>query len=230
MKKAIGIASLAALMTVGIAQTTLAQTNTQTNLVLDLDIRLTAVSAGSVSTNHGVVMDGVDFTKITSRGIIQELGAATSNSFSEDAKLVLVTPTNSLANWTVEVRDGTNSFDVTGFFGHTAGTNVVTSTFMNTNNGASGTTDYSIDSFSLHDAAGSAPLTTHFTVSGFTVAKMRGVLGEAGGVLGETGSIVANVSGTGDDGGKPIVTEGSIFAHGNNVGGGEGDFGFERDH
>ena len=48
---------------------------------------------------------------------------ATGNSFSQNARLVLLTPTNDLDYflWTFQVQDGSNNVDVTSFFGHQPG-------------------------------------------------------------------------------------------------------------
>src|SRR4029077_10362060 len=107
MNKLFRIVPLAALMLAGAAQTTQAQT--QTDEVLVLNIQLKEVSQGPTTTNRaGVVSTSVQVRRITSADIIQMLGTATWNTFSSNTQLVLLTPTNDLDAWTVQVRDGNN--------------------------------------------------------------------------------------------------------------------------
>jgi hypothetical protein len=218
MKKATTLTILGALLAIGTAQTTPAQTIApQTNVTLDLDFYLTTVAQGTVTTNRGEVVNGVEFGSITEASIIRDLGASTSNSFSPRAELLLLIPTNAPTNWTVVVRDGTNSTDVTGFFSYIPGTNSVGRTTLTTATGAVGDTQYSIDRFAVHDQAGFPPLATHFHVSGFTVTLTRGIVPTETGPVGVIEQLDASVAGTGERNGKLIVIEGSIIARGNNL-------------
>jgi hypothetical protein len=219
MKRTLVLATLGALLAVGTAWTSLAQTNTvtQTNVTLDLDFYLSTVAQGTVTTNDGAIVNGVVFGNITEWSIISELGASTSNNFSRHAELLLVIPNSAPGDWSVEVRDGTNSpVDVTGFFTYVPGTNSVGKTVVSTTNGVVCDTQYSIDRFGLHDQAGLPALSTHFDVSGFTITTTRGVLPAPGSDLtGEIESINASVDGTGEHDGNLIVIEGIVSASDN---------------
>jgi len=215
MKKLFGIVPLAALILAGAAPTTLAQT--QTDEVLVLNIQLTTVSQGPTTTNRaGVVSTSVQVHRITSKDVIQVLGAATWNTFSSNAQLVLLTPTNDLDAWTVQVRDGNNQLDVSGFFAHQPGALEVGSSSFNPRLATGSGADYGVDSFSLQDQGGYAPLTEHFSVSGLTITSLRGVV-RRGQVVGQVGRVDAQVSGTGDNNGNAIVIQGSIHAVGNST-------------
>jgi hypothetical protein len=208
MKKTLTLAVIGTLLGVAAPRSTMAQTN----VTLDLDFYLTTVSQGTVSTNDGVIVSNVRFGFIDEATIISELGASTSNTFSRRAELLLVFPTNAPNDWTVLVRDGSNSVDVTGFFDHTNGTNTVGSTIFNPRTGGVTDTEYSIERFSLNDQPGFPPLTTHFTVRGLTITTTHGAVATPAGVFGVTDSITADVSGTGSSGGDLILLQGSVIA------------------
>jgi hypothetical protein len=216
MKRTIVLASLGALLAVGTAWTSQAQTNviTQTNVTLDLDFYLSTVAQGTVTTNHDTVVDSVVFGSINEASIISELGTSTSNNFSRRAELWLVIPTKAPDDWSVVVRDGTNSpVDVTGFFTYAPGTNSVGRTTVSTTTGGVSDTEYSIDRFGLHDQTGFPALSTHFHVSGFTITTTRAVLPTAAAdVAGEIESINACVDGTGEQDGNLIIIEGIVTA------------------
>lgn len=127
----------------------------------------------------------------------------------------MLAPTNSLEDWTIQIQDGTNAaVDVTGFFNHQPGSVTVSGAAMNTKNGKSSVTDYSVDSLSLQDQTGYPALTEHFSVSGFTVIESSAVVKHKGTFAGQTVNISAQVSGTGDNQGTPTVITGSITAEG----------------
>lgn len=218
MKRTLIAATLGALLALGTAETNQAQTSAGgTNITLDLDFYLTTVSQGGVTTNRGTIVNGVDFGAITEASIIKDLGASLSNTFSRRAELLLVIPTNDPTNWSVVVRDGTNSTDVTGFFNYEPGSNTVGRTLITTSTGAVADTQYSIDRFALHDQAGFPPLTTHFHVSGFTITKTLGVVSTTVGPVGLVEQIDASVAGEGESDGNVIIVEGVITARGNNI-------------
>jgi hypothetical protein len=207
------ILPLAALLLAGVAQPNHAQA--QTNAELALNIDLTAVSQGTATTNRDGTVTDLQYTRITSMGIIQVLGTALTNTFSHRAQLVVLAPTNSLDNWTIQIHDGTNTaVDVTGFFVHQPGSNSVSGAWTNKRTGQSGITDYSVDTFSLQDQNGFPALTEHFSVSGFTALNSAMVLNRKGTVVGQAGNISAQVSGTGDSQGTPTLVTGSITADG----------------
>ncbi len=212
MKKLFGIVPIAALILAGAAQTSLAQT--QTDEVLVLNIQLNAVSQGPTTTNRaGVVTTSVQVRRITTRDIIQTLGAATGNSFSARAQLVVLAPTNDLDTWTVQVRDGNSQLDVSGFITHQPGTTEVGSATFTPRTGNASGADYSVDGFTLQDQGGFPSLTEHFNVSGLTITSSRGVV-RRGQVVGQVDRVDAQVSGTGDNNGNVIVIQGTISAVG----------------
>jgi hypothetical protein len=211
MINAMKVIPTAALLLAAALQTTPAQvTNTEEALVLRFN--LTAVSQGPTTTTAGGVASAVRVSTITSRDIIQVLGTATGNNFSTKARLILITPTNNLENWKVQIQDGATTVDVTGFVVHNPGLASVGSAFVNNRNGDAGATEYSIDGFGLQDQAGYPTLSEHFSVSGFTVTTSTGVVNRRGRVIGQTDSIQADTSGTGDSNGQLLIIEGSVDA------------------
>jgi hypothetical protein len=205
--------SVTALIVAGVAQTSLAQTQTDEVMVLNFD--LAAVSQGASTTSRDGTTSDVQVTSITSRGIIQTLGTAIGANFSPKARLVVLAPVTFLDDWTIQIQDGTNvTVDVTGFFGHQPGFPSVGGAWSNSRTKESGVTDFSVDTFSLQDQGGYPTLGMHFSVSGFTVLDSRTVLNRKGAVVGQTDSISAQVSGTGDNQGNPEVITGSISAEG----------------
>jgi hypothetical protein len=179
----------------------------QTNETLALNIELTAVSQNATNSTN------VQCVKITSRSIIQDLAASLGTTFSHRAKLVVIAPSDALDNWSaVQIMDGTNVVDVTGFFDHAQGSLVVQGSRTRGWGGSSTTVSYSVDSFSLMDQSGFTALTEHFNVSGFTVITSTTSTNRKGTVSSQTDSISAVVSGTGDEQGNPTVITGSITA------------------
>lgn len=204
---------VAALLVAGIAQTSLVQAQTNEQLALNID--LTAVSQGAATTNWDGTVTDLHFTRITSRGIIQVLGTALTNTFSDRARLVVLAPTNALDTWTIQIKDGTNTaVDVTGFFSHKPGTPSVGGAWTNHRTGQSGITDYSVDSFALQDQTGFPALTEHFSVSGLTTLSSTMVVNRKGTDVGQASNISAQVSGTGDSQGTQTLVTGSITAEG----------------
>jgi|SRR5579863_5184441 len=185
----------------------------QTDEVLVLNIQLNTVAQGPTTTGHNITRSQVITSEITSRDVIKALGTATGNAFSRRAQLVLLTPTNDLDKWTVQVRDGTSKVDVTAFFGHQAGLQSVASAFVNSRNGNAGDVSYSIDGFSLQSLPQFVPLGLDFNVSGLTVTTQSGIVRQNQ-VVGQTDRIAAQVSGSGDSQGNLILIQGSISAEG----------------
>ncbi len=202
---------MAALLLAAALQSASAQvTNTYEALVLHFN--LNAVSQGPTTTTSAGAQTSVQTSRITSREIIAVLGAATGNTFSSHARLVVLTPTNNLESWMVQIQDGTTSVDVTGFIGHLPGPDSVGSAFVR-RNGAAGSTEYSIDGFTLQDQPGFPALTEHFSVSGFTATAASGVV-RKGQLVGQIDTIDADVSGTGDTNGQVHIIEGTVDAEG----------------
>jgi hypothetical protein len=207
------IISMTALMMAAASQTTLAQT--QTDEVLVLTVNLTAVSQGAVTTNLDGTITDVQVTTITSQSIIQVLGAALGDTFSANAKLQVIAPTNYLDGWTFQVQDGTNpAVDVSGFFGHQVGYPSVAGAWISGTTGQPGVTDYSVDLFSMQDQGGYPALSEHFSVSGYTAINSTAKVNKKGVVVGQTDSVSAKVSGTGDNQGTTTVITGTITAKG----------------
>ena len=200
---------ITALLLAAALQTAPAQV-TNIDEALVLDYHLDAVSQGpTTSTTAGVATD-VQVSRITSRDIINVLGAATGNTFSARARLVLLTPTNNLGDWTVQIQDGTTAVDVTGFISHQQTSPSVGSAWLANRTRTVGGTEYSIDGFTLQDQAGYPSLTAHFSVSGFTATTSVGEVNRRGQVVGQLDSIQADVSGTGDSNGQLLIIEGLV--------------------
>jgi hypothetical protein len=213
MNTAFKLIPTAALLMAAALQTAPAQT-TNIDAALVLNFNLTAVSQGPTTTTPAGVVSDVQVSRITSRDIIVVLGAATGNTFSPKARLVVLTPTNDLENWTVKVEDGATSVDVTGFIAHNPGPDSVSKAWIQRRTGAAGATEYSIDGFGLQDKPGFPALTEHFSVSGFTATTSRGVVDRRGQAAGVIDSIDADVSGTGDSNGQLLIIEGTVDADG----------------
>jgi hypothetical protein len=204
---------MAAVLMAAALQTASAQPVTNTYEALVLNFNLNAVTQGPTTTTSAGAQTTVQTSRITSRDIIVVLGAATGNTFSRHARLVVLTPTNNLESWIVQVQDGTTSVDVTGFIGHQPGPNSVGSSLVR-RNGSTSATEYSIDGFTLQDQAGFPPLTEHFSVSGFTATSESGVVNRRGQLVGQIDTIDADVSGTGDTNGQVHILEGTVDAEG----------------
>jgi len=185
----------------------------QVDAVLNINIQLNTVSQGPVTTVGSTTQSRVVYSSITTRDVIRALGAAEGTTFSRQAKLVLLTPTNNLDLWTVQVRDGSRKVDVTGFFVHQAGSAEVDGAWVNNRNGNAGENDYSLDAFALQDPGAFQPLGIHFAVSGLTVTSQQGIV-RRGQITGQTSRISARVSGAGDVQGNLILIEGNISAEG----------------
>jgi hypothetical protein len=205
------IPTAALLLAVALQSASAQVTNTYEALVLNFN--LNAVTQGPTTTAAAGAETTVQTSRITSRDIIKVLGAATGNTFSARARLVVLTPTNDLENWIVQIQDGSTSVDVTGFIGHMPGPNSVGSSLVR-RNGDTTSTEYSIDGFTLQDQAGFPPLTEHFSVSGFTATSESGVVNRRGQLVGQIDTIDADVSGTGDTNGQVHIIEGTVDANG----------------
>jgi hypothetical protein len=203
----------------GQAQPILPAPATVTNLVQDLRFDLTAISQGTTTvTNHHIISDPVISDRITSASIIAELGTALGSNFSRHATLDLVTPINPTGDPVVQIRDGSNHVDVTGFvdIGPASGP-IITSTWLNTKNGQSGGVLYTLENFKLQDQGGFPSLSFHFNVSGVVENTTGAVVNCRGEVTGEADDFYGRVSGTGDPLGASTLDEGSISGSGEPV-------------
>src|SRR5690349_13179957 len=87
----------------------------QTNLVETLSIRLSGISPGQTETNGNLVKTSLAFARVGVGDVVKALSAATGDSFSDKATLVIVTPLSG-GNSAIMVRDAGLSVDVTSFF------------------------------------------------------------------------------------------------------------------
>ena len=196
---------LAALLSLGIPQV---HADT-TNVVQNLNVQLWGVQSGGPVTNHNTIITGIARAKIGNRQIIQALGTATSNSFVLRARLVIVTPVGG-GDSAIQVRDGTLTVDVTGFFAHQQLGGAVSGSSSNTVNQRVVNLDFSIQRFVLHDAAGFPALGLHFDVNGFA---SESTPPNHGGV----GNLQIDAAGAGDVGGSPAVLRGEVEVHGDRL-------------
>jgi len=179
----------------------------QTNLVQRVSIRLLGARQGATVTNRNMVVTSVDTGRVGTDRVISALGLATGNTFSQDAKLVAITP---LAQGfsKIEVRDGTSSVEVTGFFSHEQIGDSLHTGLANTRTGRSTRNDYNLQQFALHDADAYPALNLHFDVRGLAVD----TLVDNGNSVPRSETRV-EVSGTGDDEGTFLLLMGSIILH-----------------
>jgi hypothetical protein len=181
----------------------------QTNLVQGLYLHLTGVSQGTTQTNGNIERTSLSPLTIETHDVITVLGSASGNSFSDAAKLVLITPLAG-SSPTIWVRDGTVSVEVTSFFEYEVKTGVLTSSVTNLKSGRNSSSDYSIQRLALAGAP-SANLAIHFDVQG--IAAQNTVTG----VAGARTELNASVTGFGDEGGQLLILEGSFRLHGSSL-------------
>ena len=174
-----------------------------TNVVQNLGVQLFGVTQGGTSTNRNLVVTTAGNVRVDTRRIIAALGAATANSFSVTSRLVLVTPLGG-GNPSVQVRDGTTTVDVTGFFTYETLSGTVESSIVGLMSGRSLVTDYNIERLALQDGPGS--ITLHFDVNGLATRVTNGNR--------PAGDVSIDVSGSGANNGKLILLQGSIFIRG----------------
>jgi hypothetical protein len=124
--------------------------------------------------------------------------------------LVVVTPTDG-SEAHIQVRDGSNTVDVTDFLIAQELSPSVDGSVSTTRPPRTTSVSYLISRFVLQDADG-ATLPFHFDVNGFTTINSS----TGGGFFGSQGPTTdANVSGTGDRNGNMVILQGSveIFGH-----------------
>ena len=196
------IVAVAALLTLGMFQVGA----NQTNVVQSLGILLRGVQSGGPTTNRLVVTTGIAPILIDTRKIIQLLGTATANTFSNSARLVLITPLGG-GQSVIQVRDRNNTVDVTGFFAHQQSSGLVSGTETTLRTGRSVNLDYSIQQFALKDDGVSPGLALHFNVSGFASE-----VAQAG--LPGVSNLLLDASGSGDLNGNLLILSGLIEVQG----------------
>ena len=176
----------------------------QTNLVQDLDIQLSGLrQAGSV-TNHGVVTTDVAAAQLGRADVVRALAAATGNTFSRTARLILITPLPS-GSASVAVQDGDNRVDVTSFFLFEQDSDFLTSSTLSLRTGLGASSDYSLQRFALVDAFGYPALTVHFDVRGIQTSNVTTTANRAPRYDSE-----ADVTGSGDKAGSLLLLQGTI--------------------
>jgi hypothetical protein len=199
---------IAALAVVAMAVGVQAQAEQQTNLVQNLSIQLVGVSQGSPFSFGGTSGTNVNNVFIGTRQVIQALGSATANTFSSASRLVVVTPIEG-GDAHIQVRDGSNTVDVTDFLVAQEVSGSVDGSVSTLRPVRSTSVSYLISRFALQDMDG-ATLSLHFDVNGFTT-----INSSTGGFFGAQGPTTnANVSGTGDRNGNPLILQGSIVIFG----------------
>lgn len=203
--KLIKTAILSTLLSLGIPQ---AHAD-QTNVVQNLSVQLWGVQPGGPVTNRAVVTTGVARVKIDTRQLIQALGVATGNSFGTPARLVLVTPLAG-GDSAIQVRDGSRSLDVTGFFSHSQLSESVAGSTSNLLSHRAENLDFSIQRFALHDAGGFPSLSLHFDVSGFASETAPAIRSNAG-------NLELDAAGSGDLGGKLLILRGGVEVWGDRL-------------
>jgi hypothetical protein len=207
MKQHVKISAVATLLVLGALQIKA----DQTNLVQDLGIHLKGITQGATVTTKNVVKTATDSVKVGTADVIQQLGAATGNTFSDTANLVVVTPLPSGSS-AIVIRDGTASVDVTSFFVYEVKSGFVSSSQSNLKTGRASSTDCSIQRLALVDSSGSPALTLHFDVQG--IATETSTTDPSTGT--RTG-LDASVSGSGDENGKVLLLEGMFRIQGNTL-------------
>jgi hypothetical protein len=201
---------LAAILFSGQAQIHAATTNSVQNIEFELTF-FTQGPTNHPSTNITTVT--INKFRATTRDVIAALGQATSNHFSRAAKLVSVrdaTSTNS--SRVIEVRDGTNVVDVTGYFHLTAAeTNLLSvhSLFYNSVTGNAFATRDGI----FHLSLSNSNMTADLDLSGF--ATTTTAVFKCGTNFVNVDEIDADVAGSGmGTNGVPAVVKGQIEIEG----------------
>jgi hypothetical protein len=195
------LAAMAALVSLGVSQAR----SDQTNVVQNIGIQLLGVQKGGPVTGRFQVATGFAPANIDTRQVVQALGAGTANTFSGRAKLVLVTPLGGGFS-SIQVRDGTNTVDVSSFFAHDQLSDFVSGSVSNTFTRKIVDLDYSIQRFALANS-GSASLGLHFDVNGFALETMSNEFSGAS-------HLEIRVSGSGDLNGNLVILQGSIEVEG----------------
>jgi len=189
----------------------------QTNAVQTINLQLTLLTQGPFQTNSPATNDitaTVTKTTIATKDVIGWLGTATTNDFSSRAKLVRVRHFNAATNeTTIEIRDGTNSVDVSAFFSNTFSSEKVDESIYNRATGLRTGKQFE----NLHLELTNAPphnLVAHFNVFGsarlsyVSVASGKTVL-----VADEINAMALAGSGAGP-GGVPGLMTGSVNING----------------
>ncbi len=182
----------------------------QTNLVRNFDIQLSGFQQGDTTTTKNVTTTEVNKVKFDGNDIVAAIGTATGNSFSSNARLVVITAVPSGASH-IEIRDGATKFDATPFFAQTYVTDAVGKSTVNSKNGKSSGSNYSIQQFWLVDGNGYS-LSFHFSLSGIAVENFS-----IPAIPGPRSELKADISGQGDLDGQLLILQGSLKVTGQTV-------------
>lgn len=180
----------------------------QTNLVENIQINLVGLLQGGTTTNRNTVTTSVNTTSLGNRQVIQALAAATGRTFSQNSRLVLITPLGG-GDSSVEVRSGNIHVDVGGFFSLQTVSAAMTSSVTNTRNGNSSSVTYSIQHFVMQDSPFGQTVNTHFDLNG-----LGADFSANHSIPGPDNNLNMDVAGIGDRNGTPLVIQGSISISG----------------
>lgn len=200
MNQYLKLSAVALLSILGLAQTHA----DQTNVVQNLSIRLAGIYQGPTETNRNIVRINPGYARVSTADVLKQLGTATGNTFSDNAKLAVVTPLDG-GNSALVVRDGTTSVEVTSFFVYEMKSGSVNTSYANLRSGRSTSSEYSIQRLALVDSAGSPALTLHFDVQGIAIQTTVTTPS-----TGTRSRVEADVSGSGDEAGKLLILEGTF--------------------
>jgi len=204
MNHLVKIIAAAVLLAVGTMETRA----DHTNLVQELNIQLFGLTQGGSTSNGNVAITSVNMATVGTREVINALGAATGNTFSRAARLVVITPMAGGPS-SFAVRDGSTSVDVSTFFTYQQQSDVLTSSVANLKTGRSSSSLYSLQRLALTDSYVS--LNLHFDVSGIATSTTTSA---SPNVRNET---EIDGSGAGDRNGNLLLLQGSIHIRGNTL-------------
>ena len=154
-------------------------------------------------TNGSLIISNANSRAILTRHVINWLGQATTNSFTNASLLIIhqLGVTNPATRFVVreKIKGAVTNFDVTPFFTRTFGAPQIANTSLNTNNGALNGTFYGGVAFRLQDATNYPALKGHLDVGGFRITTFTTLENRKHEVIGlsEQGSI-PNAFGKGD--------------------------------
>jgi hypothetical protein len=197
MKNILKLSVLCAILAQGATQVG-AQT-----LVQNLTIALSGYIQGTNSDNGTNTTQTLTAAQVTTKTVIQALGAALGTTFSAKAQLQAVLDTSGLLQ-SVVVTNGGQQTDVTTFFTVTDG-NSVSKSKTNDSTGAGSQTEYVVREISFANPGGLS-----FDVQGFSVIAASTTAG-SGGTTKTLIQFAATVAGSGTDAnGNTMVLKGII--------------------
>jgi hypothetical protein len=187
----------------------------QTNLVQTINVHLQATSQGATTTNRNLVTTSLETDRVNSGDIIASLGVALGTTFSQSARLVLVTPVDALNFPKIEVRDGSLKVEVTGFVVLEQVGGSVTRGVQSLRTGDSAYAVYSIQRLALQDIGGYEPLPMRFDVRGLGVDTES--TRERRWPRRARIDMRADVTGSGDSNGAALIMQGSVTVSGGSL-------------